>query len=119
MLTGHWPTEEPSDDDEWNEWSDDMTTENAVATHGEDMDEAALRARYPQLTTMPVPPREHHARIPADLERIILRCLDPDASARFQTVSGLLAALAPHLKGQHRLWPKTAPIERRTDTQSR
>jgi serine/threonine protein kinase len=121
MLTGRWPTEEPSDDeeDEWNDWSDEVATEDGFAGDGAKMDEATLRARYPQLTTMPVPPREHHARIPADLERIILRCLDPDPTARFQTVSGLLAAIAPHLKGQHRLWPKAAPVERRADTQSR
>ncbi len=121
MLTGHWPTEEPSDEDEWNDWDDDddEVLDRERATDGGPSDEASLRRRYPQLTSPPVPPREHKVRINAEIERIILRCLNPDASARFQTVSGLLAALAPHLKGQHRLWPKAAPIERRADTQSR
>ena len=120
MLTGHWPTEEPSEEDEWNDWGDD---DDAVGrsrmTGGEESDEASLRVRYPQLTMPPVPPREHHVRIGAEIEGIVLRCLHPDPSERFQTVSGLLAALAPHLKGRYRLWPKTAPIERRTDTRSR
>lgn len=119
MLTGRWPTEEPAEDEEWNEWSEDRTTRNAVATNGEKMDDATLRKRYPQIVTPPVPPREHQVRLGADLERIILRCLHTDPAERFQTVSGLLAALVPHLKGQHRLWPKTAPIERRADTRSR
>jgi ribose transport system permease protein len=34
-------------------------------------------------------------------------------------LSGMLAALAPMLKGRNRLWPEEAPIERRADTQSR
>ena len=40
-------------------------------------------------------------------------------SERFQTVSGMLAALAPMLKGRNRLWPEAAPVERRADTRSR
>jgi serine/threonine-protein kinase len=119
MLTGHWPTERPTDDDEWNEWSDNDDSEYRGINGPENLDSAQLVARYPQLTTGPIPPREHHARISPDLERVLLRCLDPDPSARFQTVSGLLAALAPLLKGRYRLWPKAAPIERRTDTDSR
>jgi serine/threonine protein kinase len=117
MLTGHWPTEEPSEDDEWNEWSFDE--QEALDLAAAEVDEEALLARYPQLTSPPVPPREHHPRLPLEIERILLRCLDPDASERYQTVSGLLAALAPHLKGRYRLWPKDAPVERRMDTRSR
>jgi eukaryotic-like serine/threonine-protein kinase len=117
MLTGHWPTEEPSDDDEWNDWSDDdMET---FAPDGAELGEAELLARYPQLSCPPIPPREHHPRLDPELERILLRCLDPDSTQRYQTVSGLLAALAPMLKGRYRLWPKGAPVERRMDTESR
>lgn len=119
MLTGHWPTEEPSDDEEWNEWTDNRTSGDAEAIDLEELDTKELHVRYPQLTSPAVPLREHHTRIGAELERVVLRCLDHDPSARFQTVSGLLAALAPHLKGRYRLWPKAAPIERRADTESR
>ncbi|MEX2583365.1 MAG: serine/threonine-protein kinase [Gemmatimonadota bacterium] len=121
MITGHWPTEEPSEEDEWNEWSDD--DEDEVRDRPRIIDtgtsEADLGARYPQLKLPPTPPREHHARLDPDLERILLRCLEPDPADRFQTVSGLLAALAPLLKGRYRLWPEGAPIERRADTKSR
>src|SRR5690606_18628198 len=79
MLTGHWPTEEPSDEDEWDDWDDDDDDEGKTvrrpAAHVGEEDEATLRLRYPQLTTPPVPPREHHVRIAGELERIILRCL--------------------------------------------
>ncbi|MEX2570792.1 MAG: serine/threonine-protein kinase [Gemmatimonadota bacterium] len=121
MLTGHWPTEPPSEEDEWNDWSED--DEDLAVRPKRDRPtptvEADLDLRYPQLSSPPVPPREHHSRLDPELERILLRCLDPDPNHRFQTVSGLLAALAPHLKGRYRLWPKDAPIERRTDTESR
>jgi eukaryotic-like serine/threonine-protein kinase len=117
MLTGHWPTEEPSDDDEWNDWSDDEL--EPFAAEGAELGEAELAARYPQISCPPVPPREHHPRLDPELERILLRCLDTDSTHRYQTVSGLLAALAPMLKGRYRLWPKGAPVERRMDTESR
>ena len=48
-----------------------------------------------------------------------LRALHADPSERYQTVSGMLAALAPILKGRHRMWPENAPVERRADTESR
>jgi serine/threonine protein kinase len=118
MVTGHWPTEEPSDDDEWNEWSDDEPT-GGPARNGKRVAKRDLLARYPQLSSPPIPPREHHARIDPLLEQILLRALDGDPSQRFQTISGMLAALAPLLKGRHRLWPKDVPIERRIDTASR
>lgn len=116
LITGHWPTEPPSEEDEWNEWEDD---EPRVTTGSGALESEDLLARYPQLTSPPVPPREHHPRIDPELERILLRALHPDPSMRFQTVSGLLAALAPLLKGRYRLWPKDAPIERRSDTDTR
>jgi len=116
MLTGHWPTEASSDEDEWNDWSDD---EIPCPAAREDLTGEDLLIRYPQLSSPPTPPREHHPRLDVKLERILLRCLDPDPVQRFQTVSGLLAALAPMLKGRHRLWPEAAPVERRMDTESR
>jgi len=129
LLTGHWPMEEPSEDDDedWDdEWWDDEDDDDdppppqrIVSGGKEDLRTAELLTRYPQLRNPPVPPREHRANLDPQLERILLRCLCPDPKDRFQTVSGLLAALAPLLKGQFRLWPEDAPIERRADTRSR
>jgi eukaryotic-like serine/threonine-protein kinase len=120
MLTGRWPTEEPSDDfDAWDEWSDMTMTPETAAGPIEELDTDDLVWRFPQLRRQPIPPRQTNAQIPPPLERLILRCLAPDAKDRFQTVSGMLAALAPMLKGRHRLWPEAAPIERRIDTESR
>jgi eukaryotic-like serine/threonine-protein kinase len=120
MLTGHWPTEEATEDfDAWDEWSDITITPETSAPAVEEMSEDELHARFPQLTRSPVPARHHNSQIPIELDRLILRCLAPDPHQRFQTVSGMLAALAPLLKGRHRLWPEAAPIERRADTSSR
>ncbi|HET8654795.1 MAG TPA: serine/threonine-protein kinase [Longimicrobiaceae bacterium] len=123
LLTGRWPTEEPTDDEE-DEWDDEWDDEPAIRTVAtppsrEQLSPAQLALRYPQLNSPPVPPREHLAHLDPALERILLRCLASDPADRYQTVSGLLAALAPLLKGPHRLWPKGAPIERRADTSSR
>ena len=122
MITGHWPTEQPvaDEEEEWNDW-DDEDPFPLLAGRSDDKPTSSrsLLHRYPQLTSPPVAPREHHPRLDQGLERILLRALDPDPSERFQTVSGLLAALAPMLKGRHRLWPEGAPIERRADTKSR
>jgi len=124
LLTGRWPTEEPPDEDEdvWmeEEWEDGRTVEEPVhAPRPEEMSTGELRRHYPQLVHPPSPPRRHNPQVPAELERIIFRCLATDPAKRFQTVSGFLAALAPLLKGPHRLWPEGAPVERRVDTQSR
>jgi eukaryotic-like serine/threonine-protein kinase len=126
LLTGHWPTEEPQeDDDDDDDWDDEeWYAAPAIATPTvhlarEPLDTDQLEARYPQLTVPPVPPREHHPRLAPGLERILLRCLAPEPADRFQTISGLLAALAPLLKGRYRLWPEAAPVERRVDTTSR
>jgi eukaryotic-like serine/threonine-protein kinase len=120
MLTGRWPTEAPTDDfDEWDEWSDITMTPEADDGSVEEMRTEDLESRFPQLRRPPVPPRQQNVQISPELERLILRCLAADPKDRFQTVSGLLAALAPMLKGRHRLWPEAAPIERRIDTSSR
>jgi eukaryotic-like serine/threonine-protein kinase len=123
MLTGHWPNEEPEedeDDDEWDDedWDDDDPP-RTPAVNARELPTEEILSRYPQLTSPPVPPREHNARLDPQLERVLLRCLAGNPADRFQTVSGLLAALAPLLKGRYRLWPEGAPIERRTDTMSR
>ncbi|MGH7458416.1 MAG: serine/threonine-protein kinase [Longimicrobiaceae bacterium] len=122
LLTGRWPTDEPLDEDE-DPWDDDDETVSPrppmTTDRREEMPTGELARFYPQLERQPVPPRLHAPRTPAAVERVILRCLSPDPAERFQTVSGFLAALAPLLKGRHRLWPEAAPVERRSDTDSR
>ena len=126
LLTGRWPNEEPEEDDEdfWDEdedWEEPATLK--AAPNPDDTPRALttreLETRYPQICQAPVAPRQHNPQIPAELEGMILRALDSDPRARYQTISGMLAALAPMLKGRNRLWPEEAPIERRADTQSR
>ncbi len=125
LLTGHWPTEEPRDEDEddWDDedWEDDEPPARPVSSDraARTMRTGELVTRYPQLTRSPVPPRQHNPQVTTELEKVMLRCLDRDPAQRFQTVSGLLAALAPLLKGRYKLWPDGAPIERRADTESR
>lgn len=118
LLTGRWPTEEPEDDADWTEWSD-LTEDEDFTGEGRDVSSDDLEARYPQLVQPPIPPRQHNPQVTKELEQAILRCLAPRPQDRFQTVSGVLAALAPLLKGRYRLWPAAAPIERRSDTESR
>jgi serine/threonine protein kinase len=126
LLTGRWPNEEPAeeDDDFWEDdedWDDEPPPPSPQAVEGppKALTTRELEVRYPQLRVPAVPPRQHNAQVPAELEALILRALDSDPRARFQTISGMLAALAPMLKGRNRLWPEEAPIERRVDTQSR
>ena len=127
LVTGKWPTEEPveEDEDDWNDWDDDEDEEEARVvertplTGERDLTTRDLEHRYPQIKNPPVPPRAHVAGLPRELEALILRALEPDPADRYQTVSGMLAALAPMLKGRHRMWPENAPVERRADTQSR
>lgn len=124
LVTGKWPSEEPSEDDEdWIEedWDDvpPATLPRSSDAGARNLSTRELEARFPQLSLPPVPPRQHNAQVTPELERVILRCLEPDPSRRFQTVSGMLAALAPLLKGRNRLWPESAPVERRADTHSR
>lgn len=45
------------------------------------------------LTADVVPPRERQPLVPADLESVVLRCLQKDRAHRFQDVDSLLAAL--------------------------
>jgi serine/threonine protein kinase len=128
LVTGKWPMEAPasgSDDADWDEWEEEEAppararTAPAPATDAAEPTAAELERRYPQLRQPAYPPRAHVAGIPRELETVILRALEADPGARYQSVSGMLAALAPMLKGRHRLWPEGAPVERRADTRSR
>ena len=123
LLTGRWPYEQPADDDE-EDWEDEWLDSEPPAEPVPDGEQRQLTTRelelrYPQLKSPPVPPREHLSHLDGEVEKLLLRALAPDPSQRFQTVSGMLAALAPMLRGRHRLWPEAAPIERRADTVSR
>lgn len=120
LLTGRWPTEEPIDDDE--EWEDDLQPSlppRSQPSAARDIPTEDLPRHYRQLVQPPVPPQDHNPQIGRDLEAVILRCLAAAPEERFQTLSGLLAALAPMLKGRHSLWPEAAAVERRSDTASR
>ena len=125
MLSGHWPLEEPveEDEDEWDEWDSDIAPAVRGSTASTDPASALapheLESRYPQLVRPPVPLRRHLTRVPRELEAVVMRCLAPDPADRFASVSGLLAALAPLLRGRHRLWPPAAMVERRQDTTDR
>ena len=126
LVTGRWPMDEPADEDEeeWNEWDDDEDVPRAriaerTPTSDRELTARELEQRYPQIKQPPVPPRAHVPGLPRDLETVVLRALHADPSERYQTVSGMLAALAPILKGRHRMWPENAPVERRADTESR
>ncbi|HEX8695293.1 MAG TPA: serine/threonine-protein kinase [Longimicrobium sp.] len=128
LLTGKWPTDEPEEDEDefWYDDEDDDFERVATAVQPRNSDgtpraltTAELHSRYPQLRHPPVPPRQHNPQVPTELEGLVLRALEPAPGERFQTVSGMLAALAPMLKGRHRLWPEGAPVERRSDTKTR
>jgi serine/threonine protein kinase len=128
LLTGKWPTDEPEDDDD-DDWYDDdddadFAPKTAVQPKAADgtprpLTTAELESRYPQIKLPVTPPRQHNPQVTPELEALLMRTLDPNPGERFQTVSGLLAALAPMLKGRHRLWPEGAPVERRADTKTR
>jgi serine/threonine protein kinase len=130
MLTGFWPTQtvEEVEEDELNEWDDDDDEDNDRAPAasgprsgeaGRNLGTAELAQRYPQVSQPATPPHLHNPQVTPDLERVILRALETDPGKRYQTISGMLAALAPLLKGRNRLWPEGVPVERRADTLTR
>jgi serine/threonine-protein kinase len=47
------------------------------------------------LELVPVPVREYRPEVPAELEAIVMRCLQSNPDHRFQTVSEIIAALTP------------------------
>ena len=122
MLSGHWPTEEPrdEDEDEWDEIDDDVDfSPRRASANPARLTDRELEARYPQLTQPPVPLRHHLPRIPRELQEVVMRALAPDPAARFRSVAGMLGALAPLLRGRNRLWPPGAMIERRHEPEDR
>jgi serine/threonine protein kinase len=62
----------------------------------------------------PIPPRELRADIPADLERIVLKCLAKNADDRFQHVEALSKALRACQDRQTALGSGSTPRERRS-----
>ncbi len=52
-----------------------------------------------QKTEAPKSPKEFNAQVPDDLSRLILKCLEKDAGARFQSVEDMLSDLGKIEKG--------------------
>jgi eukaryotic-like serine/threonine-protein kinase len=53
-----------------------------------------IKVLFAHVNEKPIPPRELNSDIPADLEAVILRCLEKSPSRRFQTVSDVELALS-------------------------
>lgn len=51
-----------------------------------------------QISQPPIPPSQRGATVPAEVEAVILKCLEKDAAARFQEMAEFLAAL-PETRG--------------------
>jgi serine/threonine protein kinase len=126
LLSGHWPTEEPRDGDEDDEW-DDEDFDDDKAPGGRSFTPAPparlsardLRRRYPQIAQPPVSLRRHVRSMPRDLEAVVMRSLAMDPAERFASMAEMLGALAPLLRGPHRLWPPAAHIDRRPAAEAR
>ncbi|WP_437878986.1 protein kinase domain-containing protein [Sorangium sp. So ce513] len=57
----------------------------------------SISALFVAIATEPArPPRVHRWELPADLEHVILRCLEKDVQRRIQSVAELSRALAPY-----------------------
>ncbi len=116
LLSGHWPTEEPREADEEDEWDDDDLDEDEIPAAVSARPAAArlstreLQRRYPQIVRPPVPLRRHVSRIPRELEGVVMQALAVEPRRRFASVGGMLGALAPLLRGPHRLWPLAASV---------
>ncbi len=52
------------------------------------------------MTTEPVPPRQLNPQIPKDLETICVKCLQKDASRRYESASALAADLGRYHRGE-------------------
>lgn len=93
LLTGRWPFEE--------------VFAGREARAGEERD-------YPQLgAAPPPPPSRYNAEISLSLERIVLRCLEADAAARYPSLHPVLVGLSEELHGAVALWPSGVETERR------
>ncbi|MDB4948992.1 MAG: serine/threonine-protein kinase PksC [Gemmatimonadetes bacterium] len=129
MLTGRWPQEtvEEAQDEEWEDedWDDEPAASAAPVTAPgtgdplRNLSPRELELRYPQLGQPATPPHLHNPQVTGELEQVVQRALSRDPCKRYQTISGMLAALSPLLKGRNRLWPENAPVERRADTETR
>src|SRR5262249_11086785 len=51
-------------------------------------------------TEDPVPPSRFHPRLPADLERICLKCLEKSPARRYESAVALAEDLRRHLRGE-------------------
>ncbi|MDO4596540.1 MAG: Stk1 family PASTA domain-containing Ser/Thr kinase [Coriobacteriaceae bacterium] len=67
-----------------------------VPFDGDDAISVALK----QVNETPVPPSQVNPGVDADLERIILRCMEKDAANRFQTADELRQVLNAYLAGR-------------------
>ena len=67
-----------------------------VPFDGDDAISVALR----QVNELPVPPSQVNSGVDADLERIILKCMEKDPANRFQTADELRQVLNNYLSGR-------------------
>lgn len=94
LLTGRWPFE---------------------AVYRGDEFRVGPERQHPQIgATLPPPPRRFNPEIPPSVQQTILRCLQPDAAARFPSMHPLLRALAAELEEPVALWPGHILTERRS-----
>jgi tetratricopeptide (TPR) repeat protein len=70
-----------------------------------------------QKTEIPKSPKELNAQLPDDLSRLILKCLDKSAAARYQSVEDILADLGKIDKGLPTT-EKALPVKRTTGSKT-
>ena len=58
----------------------------------------------------PTPPSRRNTRVPAELERVVLRCLRKDPAARYADAGALLRDLEPPAAGPRPTFPRAARI---------
>lgn len=94
MVTGRWPFEAVYTKEEHREGDERL---------------------YPQIGSEPPPsPAKFNPKIPASLDRAILRCLARDPGDRFQTMHALLLDLVEELDEPVSVWPDGVRAERRS-----
>lgn len=93
MLTGRWPFED--------EFLKDRETKT-------------LEDRYPQIGGNPPPvPERFNSGISSELSSIVLRCLERNPSARFQSARELTRRLVIFLEGKEQMWPESVDFRHR------